>query len=143
MTYLLDTCTISTLRKKGTSEGRKLREWISELEERFFFISVLTIGELQFGISKLNEKEDKVKNALQSWLSGEVIPSFGNRILSIDQQICSIWGDLSAKAAKKGIIIPMGDALIAATAIKYDLIVVTQNTKHFKSSGARLFDPLI
>jgi predicted nucleic acid-binding protein len=143
MTYLLDTCTISTLRKKGTAEGKKIRDWISKHDDRFFFISVLTIGELQFGISKLNEKEEKIKNALQSWLSGEVIPSFGNRILPIDQQICSIWGDLSAQALKKGVILPMGDALIAATAIRHDLIVITQNTKHFKSSGARLFDPLI
>lgn len=142
MTYLLDTCTISTLRKKGTSEGKKLREWVSRMEDRFFFISVLTIGELQFGISKLSEKEEKIKNALQSWLVGDLIPSFGNRILSIDQQICSIWGDMTAQAAKKGVILPMGDALIAATAIKYDLIVITQNTKHFKSSGVRLFDPL-
>lgn len=142
MTYLLDTCMISSLRKKGTSEGKKLRDWVSRHEDRFFFISVLTISEIQFGISKLNEREEKIKNALQSWLLGGVIPSFGNRILSIDQQICSIWGDMSAQATKKGVILPMGDALIAATAIKCDLIVVTQNTKHFKSSGARLFDPL-
>jgi predicted nucleic acid-binding protein len=142
MTYLLDTCTISTLRKKASPEGKNLRLWISEFEDRLFYISALTVGELQFGISKLNEKEDKIKNALQNWLSGELIPSFGNRILPIDQHICSIWGDISAQTAKKGILLPMGDALIAATAIKHDLIVVTQNTKHFKSSGARLFDPL-
>ena len=105
-------------------------------------MSVLSIGELQFGIAKLPEKDDKIKNALQNWLLGELIPSFGNRILPIDQQICSIWGNMSAHAAKKGIVLPMSDALIAATAIKHDLIVVTQNTKHFKCTGARLFDPL-
>jgi toxin FitB len=98
---------------------------------------------LQFGIAKLPEKEEKVKNALQNWLLGEVIPSFGNRILSIDQQICSIWGGMSAQALKKGTPLPMSDALIAATAIKHDLIVVTQNTNHFKPTGARLFDPLL
>jgi predicted nucleic acid-binding protein len=142
MTYLLDICAISTLRKKSTVEGMKLRNWVASHEDRFFFMSVLTIGELQFGITKLSEKDDKVKNALQSWLLGEVIPSFGNRILPIDQQICSLWGTMSAEAAKKGVILPISDALIAATAIKHDLIVVTQNVKHFKATNARLFDPL-
>lgn len=142
MTYLLDTCVISTLRKKGTVEGIKLRNWVAKHDNHFFFISVLTVGELHFGIAKLSERDEKIKNALQSWLLGEVIPSFGNRILSIDQQVCSIWGDMNAHAAKKGIILPVTDALIAATAIKHDLIVITQNTKHFKSTGARLFDPL-
>jgi len=142
MTYLLDTCALSTLRKKGTAEGMKLRSWLSNYEDTLFFISVLTIGELQFGIAKLNEKEETIKNALQSWLSGEVIPNFRNRILPIDQQICSIWGNMSAGAMKMGIILPMGDALIAATAIKHDLIIITQNIKHFKSTGAQFFDPL-
>jgi len=140
MTYLLDTCMISNLRKKGTPEGKKLREWISKYEDRLFFMSVLTVGELQFGISKLSEKDEKIKNALQNWLLGEVIPSFGNRILPIDQQTCVIWGDISARAVKNGQILPMGDALIAATAIKNDLIVVTQNTRHFKH--ARHINPL-
>ncbi len=143
MTYLLDTCTISTLRKKKSSAGRKLRDWVAGHENRSFFISVLTLGELQFGISKLSDKDENIKNALQNWLSAEVIPAFGDRILVIDQQICSIWGDISAEAVKEGIILPVGDALIAATAIKHDLIVVTQNTKHFKFSGAHFLDPLL
>jgi len=142
MTYLLDTCVISALRKRKTIDGEKLSKWISKHDDRLFFISVLTIGELQFGIAKLNEKDEKIKTALQNWLLGEVIPNFGNRILSIDQQVCSIWGEMSAQATKKGNILPISDALIAATAIKHDLIVVTQNTKHFKFTGARIFDPL-
>jgi len=142
MTYLLDTCVISKLRKKGTEEGQKLREWIAKHDSKSYFISVLTIGELQFGIAKLRESE-KVKNILQSWLLGELIPSFEHRILPIDQHISMIWANMSGAAVQKGIVLPMSDALIAATAIKHDLIVVTQNGKHFRETGARLFDPLL
>ncbi len=141
MTYLLDTCIVSMLRKKGTVDGLKLREWFERHDPLSYFISVLTVGELEFGIAKLKENE-KVKNALRSWLLGELIPNFEHRIIPIDQQICSIWGNMSAEAAQKGIVLPMGDALIASTAIKHDLIVVTHNTKHFSSTGARIFDPL-
>src|SRR5271170_1578691 len=121
MTYLLDTCVVSTLRKKNVPESVKLREWLDKHPNNAYYISVLTIGELQFGIAKLNENE-KVKNLLQSWLFGHLIPSFENRILSVDQQICTIWGVMSAQAVRKGITLPVSDALIAATAIKHDLI---------------------
>jgi hypothetical protein len=142
MTFLLDTCVISKLRKKNTEEGRRLKEWAGKYDSASFFISALTIGEIQFGIAKLPDREDKIKNALQSWVAGVLIPSFENRILSIDFQIGSLWGTMSARALRKGIVLPMGDALIAATAVRHDLIVVTQNTRHFAHTGARLFDPL-
>jgi toxin FitB len=142
MTYLLDTCVISSLRKKNTAAGMRLRNWMAQYEDQSFFLSALTIGELQFGIAKLPNKEEKIRNALQNWLLGEVIPSFEGRILPIDQHVSSIWGTMSAQAANKGILLPISDALIAATAIKQDLIVITQNTKHFQFTGARLFDPL-
>lgn len=35
------------------------------------------------------------------------------------------------------------DKLIAATALNYDLTVVTRNAKDFKSTGARLLNPFI
>lgn len=141
MTYLLDTCIVSKLRKKNTTDGQKLRIWAKKYDIHSYYISALTIGEIQFGIAKLKE-EDKYKNALLSWFLGELIPSFDNRILSIDQHICSIWGNMSARASRKGILLPVTDALIAATAIKHDLIVVTENTKHFANTGAMLLNPL-
>ncbi len=141
MTYLLDTCIVSKIRKKGSPEALRLREWLAKHDNHSFFISVLTVGELQFGIDKLQENE-KIKSMLQNWLICDLVPSFENRIISIDQHICSIWGKISASAAKKGITLPMGDALIAATALKHDLIVVTQNIRHFKGTEARIFDPL-
>ncbi len=143
MTYLFDTCMISILRKKSTPEGQCARAWVSRYDVHSFFISALTVGELQFGISKLHAKDEKIKNSLQSWLAGELIPSFHERILSIDPQICSIWGEMSARALKYWIVRPLGRSSIAATALKHDLIVVTQNTKHFQASGARLLNPLI
>ncbi len=33
------------------------------------------------------------------------------------------------------------DKQIAATALMYDLVLVTRNVKHFASTGVKLFDP--
>jgi hypothetical protein len=141
MTYLLDTCVLSKLRKKDSVEAIKLRKWLARHDNSLYFISALTIGELQYGIEKL-PKNERLKSALQSGLMGEVIPAFQDRILSIDQQTCSIWGTMNAQAARRGIVLPAVDALIAATAMKHDLIVITQNVKHFRDAEVRLFDPL-
>ena len=142
MSYLLDTCTISTLRKKKTEESLKLRIWMDSHDDQLYFVSALTIGELQFGIDNLSLKDESVKNILQSWLVGDLIPSFGDRIISLDQHICTLWGKISAQAQRQGVILPMGDALLAATAIRHDLIVVTQNVKHFRPTGVRFLNPL-
>jgi predicted nucleic acid-binding protein len=47
-----------------------------------------------------------------------------------------------AQTAKRGIVLPLGDTLIAATALGHDLIVVTQNLKHFQPTGVKVLDPL-
>jgi len=83
-----------------------------------------------------------MRNALQNWLFSEVIPSFGDRILPIDHHISTMWGTMKAQAESRGVTLPIVDAFIAVTAIRYELIVVTQNTKHFEMAGARVFDPL-
>ena len=53
MKYLLDTCVISELAKK--SANPKVIEWIAACNEDLLFLSVLTIGEIQKGISKIKE----------------------------------------------------------------------------------------
>jgi predicted nucleic acid-binding protein len=43
----------------------------------------------------------------------------------------------------KGICIPSNDALIAATALTHNLVVVTENGKDFINSGVSLFNPYL
>lgn len=57
MSYLLDTCILSKLRKISKQPDIKLENWIKKHNENLYFISVLTVGEIQSGISKLNLKK--------------------------------------------------------------------------------------
>ncbi len=48
-----------------------------------------------------------------------------------------------ARARKEGITIPGIDGLIAATALRYGLHVMTCNSRHFQGTGVFIIDPLL
>ena len=140
MTYLLDTCVLSKLRKISKTKDKILQEWILKYSEEQYFLSVLTIGEIQQGISKLEDA--KHKRILENWLSGDVLRRFENRILPIDARVATKWGDLSGISLKNGNPHPVIDGLIASTAIVHDFILVTENIKDFsKIEELKIFNP--
>lgn len=143
MSYLLDTCILSKLRKIKIEPNPLLTAWISMHSESAFFINVLSIGEIQKGISKLTNHQSKHKIVLETWLNRELIPRFEDRIIPIDIQTVTIWGTLCGENQKKGIVLPTIDALLAASALQNQLILVTENTKNFIHTGARLLNPLM
>lgn len=141
MTYLLDTCIISRLRKIKPDENPSLRKWILSHPESDYYISVLTLGEIQAGISKLKKEEREKKMVLEDWLLGELIPRFRDRTLRIDEHTVSIWGTMKGEMQAKGILLPVIDSLIAATATQHNLIIATENIKDFQSTDAKLINP--
>lgn len=144
MSYLLDTCILSKLRKISKQPDIKLESWIRKHNENSYFISALTIGEIQSGISKLNLKKNEERQKrliLEDWLREELIPRFDNRILAIDIEVALTFGNILGASKQRGIIIPVVDGLIAATGIVHNLTVVTENINDFVETGAKLFNP--
>lgn len=140
MTYLLDTCILSILRKIAKYPEPVLEKWVELHQEHQYFLSVITIGEIQSGISKL--PNNKQKRVLEDWLLGYVVPRFSGRILDIDIDIVTCWGELIGEHKKNGIALPTVDSLLAATAISNNLILVTQNSKDFeKIKNLKLLNP--
>lgn len=145
MSYLIDTCIISKLRKISKQPDSNLGKWIKKHHESAYFISVLTVGEIQLGISKLNSKnkeEKKKKLILEDWFNEELIPRFQNRILPINVDVVFEWGKLSGTSKQQGVNIPVVDGLIAATALVHNLTVVTDNVDDFIKTGARIYNPM-
>jgi predicted nucleic acid-binding protein len=136
MKALLDTCVLAELRRpKGDP---RVKSAVTELPETDLYVSVLTVGEIAKGIALL--AAGKKKKALGTWLTGLEV-NFGDRILGIDTETARLWGELTARAQKAGEIIPAVDGLLAATALRHGLHVMTRNTRHFQASGALVFDP--
>lgn len=140
MSYLLDTCILSKGRKTD-SDSHKLKQWIDQHPETSYFTSIVCIGEIQAGISKLKQEEHKKRMIFENWLLSDLIPRFQDRILGIDIHTCLLWGQLRGEAQRKGRTLPVIDALIAASALQHQLILVTENTKDFSNINLPLFNP--
>ena len=137
MNYLLDTCVLSELTKKEPQAS--VVDWVNRVREQTCFISVLTIGEIQKGISKLLESPKKQE--LQNWLNLDLQQRFEGRILELSVEILIEWGRILGKLEKEGVKLPVIDSLIAATALTNSLTVVTRNVRDIERFGAIIFNP--
>ncbi len=137
MNYLLDTCVISELLKKRPNHG--VIRWLASHQEMSLYLSVVTLGEIQKGISKL---ADPVRHELlHDWLQTRVVERFAGRILSLDSRVMFIWGDALGQNERHGIILPAVDMLIAATAIAHDMQIVSRNVRDLQRCRAVVVDP--
>ena len=136
MGYLIDTCLISELRRSVPSES--VKTWFQTCEETQLFISVLTIGEIKYGIQRL--ANGKKKEELQKWFN-QVIDSFSNRVLPITQHICITWAIMRSTAENNGLQLSVIDGLLAATAKENNLILVTRNIKDFEPTNINIVNP--
>lgn len=135
MRLLLDTCILAELRHPQGSEI--IKSTITNYDDNALFLSVLTVGEILKGINILPESRKKLE--LTNWFTN-LEQQFYERILPIDHDTAIMWGELTARARNDGITIPACDGLIAATALRYGLHVVTKNIKHFKGTGALILE---
>ena len=115
MKYLLDTCVISEAIK--ARPHRRVADWLKTCVESDVSISVLTLGEIQKGISKLTD-EKRIRK-LQHWLDRDIQDRFAGRILSIDSEVARTWGEIQGESERSGRPIPTIDGLLAATALAH------------------------
>ncbi|MFZ6021118.1 MAG: type II toxin-antitoxin system VapC family toxin [Chloroflexota bacterium] len=137
MNYLLDTCVLSEFTRRQPEE--RVVRWLAQAEEDTLYLSVLSLGEIQHGIERLDDSPRK--EVLRTWLVDELIPRFKGRILPLDIQTMIGWGELVAQLERQGRKIPVMDSLIAATALAHHLVLVTRNTADFLHCGVELFNP--
>lgn len=137
MKYLLDTCLISEMVKKEPNPA--VVRWLDEQDEHALFLSVLNLGELQKGISKL--PDGTKKDELQAWVALDLVERFTGRILDVDLETSLCWGRLQGEAKQTGLKLPVMDSLIAATAAAHGLSVVTRNVKDIERCGVRVCNP--
>jgi toxin FitB len=129
------------LRSLGTAAVRSnvdVRRALESFDSDDLFVSVLSIGEIAKGITLL--KDSRKKRALQVWLLA-LEYSYADRLLPIDLETSRIWGEITPLAQKRGRAVSIGDGLIAATARRHGLHVMTRDVADFKTTGALLINP--
>ena len=137
MNFLLDTCVLSEFVRKAPS--KKVIEWLSSKNNESLYISVITIGEIQKGISRLPTSKKRLM--LQKWLDNDLANKFEHRMLEISKEIMDKWGRILGQAETKGKKLPVIDSMIAATAIHHGMTVATRNVSDLELCGAVVRDP--
>lgn len=135
--YLIDTNVISELRKKD-----KINSGVKAFFNRIvnngdaIYISAITIGELRRGVDLINHRGDvEQARLLEAWLN-LMLEDYQENILAFSQEEAQVWGRLGVPHHENAL-----DKQIAATALVYDLCVVTRNVNGFKTTGVRVLNP--
>ncbi len=133
MTYLVDASILSEATKPAPNS--KALEWLRH-NEREIAVDPIILGEIRFGIYLL--PAGKRRRRLERWFDEGVV-----RIVCVswDAQTGLRWAKLLGELRRSGHSLPIKDSLIAATALVHGFIVVTRNTRDFRKTGVKVFDP--
>ncbi|UJS18493.1 MAG: type II toxin-antitoxin system VapC family toxin [Candidatus Jettenia sp.] len=120
LSYLIDTDWIIHY----LNGQREIVKRLLALRKEGLAISVISLAELYEGVYYSTNPEGD-KKALDNFLTGV-------SILGLDDEICKVFGKERGKLRKLKIAIGDFDLLIAATCLCYNLILLTNNIRHFK-----------
>jgi predicted nucleic acid-binding protein len=101
--------------------------WLEQHESECFW-SAVTVGEIEKGIALLpaGRRKNKLQEAFHTFmLAGE------ERTLSFDRVVARRWAMLTSASERKGRTLSVLDSMIEATALHWDLSVVTRNISDF------------
>ena len=137
MSYLLDTNVVSELRKIGDGKAdARVAAWVDAEDAESFFISAITILELERGVLGIQRRDAAQGARLRAWLDNHVRPEFAGRILPVDDPIATRCAHLHIPDRRNEV-----DALIAATALVHGLTVATRNVRDFDGTGIVVVNP--
>lgn len=120
MKYLLDTNACIRLLKGASPQ---MKERIAAVPGEDVCVPAIVRYELYYGANKSDRKEQTL-NTLNDFFSQFETASF-------DDSCAELCGEIRANLEKQGLPIGPYDLLIAATAIRHGLILVTHNTNEF------------
>ena len=136
MKTLVDTCVWSEL--KVSAPNPLVVASVRQVEQGDLRLSVISMGELQKGISLLPLGRKRAE--LDNWFNGLRV-QFAEQTVDVDLETSLIWGELAANIRLSGKTIGGADLLIAATALRHGFRVMTRNVRDFQSTGVLLVNP--
>lgn len=135
--YLIDTDVISELRKKDKAD-RRVAAFFKDASagDVPLYLTPVTIGELRRGVELIRYRGDATHaHLLERWLD-RLLADYSENILPFDADAAQVWGRLRVPHPENPL-----DKQIAATALLYDLVLVTRNIRHFAATGVKVLNP--
>ncbi len=130
--YLLDTNIVSELRKPRPHAA--VVAWLEAIADEDLYLSAVTLGEIQAGI-EITREQDAQKAAVIEYWADQVASTYN--VLAMDAAIFRLWARLMHRQSNT----VYEDAMIAATALKHKLTVVTRNVGDFERFHVPILNP--
>ena len=130
--YLLDTNIVSELRKPRPHGG--VVAWLEKVADEDLYLSAITLGEIQAGIEMTREQDSQKAAAIEAW-ADQVSRTYN--VLAMDATTFRLWATLMHRQSDT----VYEDAMIAATALRHKLTVVTRNVRDFERFDVPLLNP--
>ncbi len=135
--WLLDTNILSELRKP--KPAAKVISFIAEQSLEDLYISTVTFAEIRFGIEQATDATKR--SELNDWVAHKLRPMFEGRVLEITEDVMLKWRLLVEQGRKAGHTYSQPDLIIGATALLYDLTVVTRDLDDFERAKVPVLNP--
>ena len=130
--FLLDTNIVSELRRVRPHPA--VVEWVRSAPEASLRVSAATLGDIQRGIEILRERDAAKADEIEAW-ADQLEGAYA--VLPADAAVFRRHARLMRCQPTPS----YEDALIAATALVFDLTVATRNVADFDGLGVRVLDP--
>ena len=121
--FLFDTDIITNIVKPRPSLN--LLQRLEKISKNQQYVSTITIAEIVYGAEK-SQRPNFHLNKLETILLPAV------NIISFDAKAAYVCGRIRAELEKRGTPLDLADLEIAAIAIAKNLILVTNNVRHFE-----------
>ena len=131
---VLDTNVVSELRKKPQNQDPKVCAWSQAHPASAFYLTTLTIMEIERGTLMEEAKNSAQAPALRAWFHALRV-AYAGRVLPFNE------GAAVRAAQLAGGNRPSVDLMIAAIALEFGYAVATRNVAHFKFAGLAVVDP--
>lgn len=119
--YLLDTDWVIDHFNRVEAVTHRLRE----LQPRGLALSIISVAELWEGVH-FSKDPERSQAILEEFLAGVVV-------LGLDEEICKRFGQLRGLLRQQGKLVGDFDLLIAASALRHDLSLLSNNRRHFEN----------
>lgn len=119
-----------------------MASWFNRQQPEQLFISSITLAEIKKGLYKLKVTQPERFQTLLQWLA-TLENKFSGRILPVSDGVLDDWAGISATAELQGRKLAVMDSLIAATAHRHQLVLVTRNVDDFKIIPIQIVNPYL
>ncbi|MCZ8271985.1 MAG: hypothetical protein O9306_15855 [Beijerinckiaceae bacterium] len=133
---LIDTCVLRELHLPRPYW--KVRRAVDDLWFEDIRLSMVTFAILEGGVTEL--PQEFKQRRVRGWMR-EIRRKLGENLLGIDYETSVIWGHVLTSARRRRLKLPYHDSLIAATAKRHELVVMTRNIGFFAPFNIEVFNP--